>query len=115
MHVHLVVSVRLFEKLQTARRLCAWDSPGKNTRVGCHALLQGIFLTQRLNPSPRVSGIAGGFFTTEPLGKPPKLQCINTIKHDDTKMILCVFRIHNIFTVYKRPKQIIKEYYCIFG
>ena len=25
------------------------DSPGKNTRVGCHALLQGIFLTQGLN------------------------------------------------------------------
>ena len=23
-----------------------WDSPGKNTGVGCHALLQGIFLTQ---------------------------------------------------------------------
>ena len=26
------------------------DSPGKNTGVGCHALLQGIFPTQRLNP-----------------------------------------------------------------
>ena len=26
------------------------DSPGKNTGVECHALLQGIFLTQRLNP-----------------------------------------------------------------
>ena len=26
------------------------DSPGKNTRVGCHALLQGIFLTQGSNP-----------------------------------------------------------------
>ena len=26
--------------------LCPWDSPGKNTGVGCHALLQGIFLTQ---------------------------------------------------------------------
>ena len=25
------------------------DSPGKNTEVGCHALLQGIFPTQRLN------------------------------------------------------------------
>ena len=25
------------------------DSPGKNTRVGCHFLLQGIFLTQGLN------------------------------------------------------------------
>ena len=24
-------------------------SPGKNTGVGCHALLQGIFPTQRLN------------------------------------------------------------------
>ena len=26
------------------------DSPGKNTGVGCHVLLQGIFPTQRLNP-----------------------------------------------------------------
>ena len=25
------------------------DSPGKNTGVGCHTLLQGIFSTQRLN------------------------------------------------------------------
>ena len=27
-----------------------WDSLGKNTRVGCHALLQGIFPTQGSNP-----------------------------------------------------------------
>ena len=26
------------------------DSPGKNTEVDCHALLQGIFPTQGLNP-----------------------------------------------------------------
>ena len=26
-----------------------WDSPGKNTGVSCHFLLQGIFLTQVLN------------------------------------------------------------------
>ena len=26
------------------------DSPGKNTRVGCHVLFQGIFPTQGLNP-----------------------------------------------------------------
>ena len=25
---------------------CLWDFPGKNTRVGCHFLFQGIFLTQ---------------------------------------------------------------------
>ena len=36
--------------LQPARLLCPWDSLGKNTGEGCHALLQGIFLTQRLNP-----------------------------------------------------------------
>ena len=27
-----------------------WDSPGKNTGVGCHALLQGIFPTLGSNP-----------------------------------------------------------------
>ena len=28
---------------------CPWSSPGQNTGVGCHFLLQGIFLTQGLN------------------------------------------------------------------
>ena len=32
--------------LQPARLLCPWDSPGKITRVGCHSLLQEIFMTQ---------------------------------------------------------------------
>ena len=36
--------------LQPARLLCPWGSPGKNTGLGCHALLQGIFLTQESNP-----------------------------------------------------------------
>ena len=31
------------------RLLCSWNSPKKNTGVGCHFLLQGIFLTQELN------------------------------------------------------------------
>ena len=35
--------------LQPARLLCPWDFPGKNTGVGCHFLLQGIFLTLGLN------------------------------------------------------------------
>ena len=29
----------------TVAHLCPWDSPGKNTGVGCHFLLQGTFLT----------------------------------------------------------------------
>ena len=32
------------------RLLCPWNSPGKNTELGCHFLLEGIFPTQRLNP-----------------------------------------------------------------
>ena len=30
----------------TARLLCPWNSPGNSTGLGCHFLLQGIFLTQ---------------------------------------------------------------------
>ena len=36
--------------LQSARLLCPWDSPGKNTGVGYHFLFQGIFPTQVSNP-----------------------------------------------------------------
>ena len=35
--------------LLPARLLHPWDFPGKNTGVGCHFLLQGIFLTQGSN------------------------------------------------------------------
>ena len=36
--------------VQPTRFLCPWDFPGKSTGVGCHFLLQGIFLTQGSNP-----------------------------------------------------------------
>ena len=36
--------------LWSATVLYPWDFPGKNTGVGCHFLLQGIFLTQESNP-----------------------------------------------------------------
>ena len=48
---------------------------GWNTGVGCHFLLQGIFLIQGSNPYLlQVSCTASGsfFLTTEPPGKPPK-------------------------------------------
>ena len=41
------------------------DSPGKNSGVGCNALLQGIFPTQGLNPDLLcLPTLGGGFFTT---------------------------------------------------
>ena len=44
------------------RLVCPWESPGQNTGVGCHPLLQGIFPTQGSNLCLLVSCI--GFFTT---------------------------------------------------
>ena len=53
--------------IQPTRLLCPWDFLSKNTGVGCHILLQGIFLT---NNRTRLSCIAGKCFTTEPPEKP---------------------------------------------
>ena len=51
-------SVQFYTALWTVARwfLCPWKSLGKKTGVGCHSLLQMVFLTQ-------VSCIAGRFFT----------------------------------------------------
>ena len=38
------------DSLTPQRLYSPWNSPGKNTGVGCHALLQGIFTTQGSNP-----------------------------------------------------------------
>ena len=40
----------LMDGLQLTRLFCPWDSPGKNTGVGGHALLQRVFPMQGLNP-----------------------------------------------------------------
>ena len=42
----------------------SWDSPGKNTGMGCHVLLQGIFLIQGLNPHLIPPALAGRFSIT---------------------------------------------------
>ena len=47
--------------------------PGKNTGVGCHFLLQVIEPV-----SPESPALAGGFFTTEPPGKPCQMQLLQT-------------------------------------
>ena len=57
--------------LQPAGLLCPWDFPGKNTGVGCFALLQGIFPTQ--GPNPRLLHLLywqEGSLPLMPPGKP---------------------------------------------
>ena len=55
------------------------DSPGKNTGVGCHALLQGIVPTQGSNP-----------------GLPHCRQILYCLSHQGRPLILCcvLFHIH---------------------
>ena len=52
-HAHMLSRVQLFVTPQTVARQAPLprDSPGKNTEVGCHVLLQGIFPTQGSNAS----------------------------------------------------------------
>ena len=52
----------------------SWDTPDRNTAVGCHALLQGIFPTQGSNLRLLVSCFGRWLFLPlGPLGKPTVL------------------------------------------
>ena len=74
---------------EPASFLCPWDSPGKNTAVGCHALLQGIFPTQGLNL--RLLGLlhwqAGSLLRSSPPGYiSGKIKIINLKRHMDSNV-----------------------------
>ena len=71
MHVQLLSCVQLIVTLWTASHQvpCPWDSPGKNTGVDCHFLLQGIFRTQGSDLSPAAPALQADCFTAEVLGK----------------------------------------------
>ena len=51
-----------------ARLLSPWNSPGKNTGVGCHTPFQGIFLTQGWNWG--LPTLQADSLLPEPSGKP---------------------------------------------
>ena len=63
------------------RLLCPWDSPGKNTGVGCHALPQGIFLTQGSKPRLRSPALAGGVLTTVTTWEAPNALIVTYYTH----------------------------------
>ena len=78
------------------------DSPGKNTAVGCHFLLQGIFPTQ--GPK-RISCTAGRFFTTEPPWKQGRSRFYPTVRKQFHK--LCGIMLPN-----NCHRKISKIHYC---
>ena len=64
--------------LQPPRFFCPWNSPGKNTEVSCHFLLQEIFLSQGSNPHLLhllMRELAGRFFTTRAAWEAHKYIC----------------------------------------
>ena len=80
--------------LWPSRLLCPLDSPGKNTGVDCHALLQGILLTQGWNPLLlHLLHWQAGSLALVPLGK-PIVRCTlsQTLDHTRHCQLLFNFR-----------------------
>ena len=68
--------VWLCDPMEPTSLLCPWDLPDKNTGVGCHFLLQGIFLIQGSNLHLlHLLHWQVGSLPPVPLGKPIS-QCI---------------------------------------
>ena len=54
----------LWDPMWPTRLLCPWNSPGRNTGVGCHFLLQGIFPGPGIKP--RSPTLKANSLPTEP-------------------------------------------------
>ena len=80
----------------SSRLLCPWDLPGKNTGVSCHFLLQELFPTWGLNLwSCAAPALRGGFFITEPSGKP----CVFPLDSTFSPIPFCVIVYIHFFCV----------------
>ena len=78
MCAHSVVSDSLRPHgLQPTRLLCPWNFPGKNTGLGCHFLLQGIFPTQ--GPNLHISCVLHWQVDSLPPGKPQSLPQFSSV------------------------------------
>ena len=84
--------------LWLARLLRSWDSPGKNTGVGCHALLQGIFPTQgsdpRIEPVSYASCVGRQvLYLLAPPGKPAIVSCYDLKPGSDKSSKVFFYKI----------------------
>ena len=81
------------------RLLCPWNFPSKNTGVGCHFLLQGIFPTQGLNLCLCVPYVGRHSFPLYHLGRPwnfldqgsnlpPSIVEVQTLNHWTSREVL---------------------------
>ena len=84
MHVYMLSRFSHVRLLATLWLLCPWDSPGKNTGVGCHAVLQEVFLTQELNP--HLLGVLHWQAGSLPLAPPKAMVKITSVPVNGTRL-----------------------------
>ena len=92
MHYHCPVLIDPLQphELQTSRLLYPWNSPGKNTGMGCHFLLQQIYLIRDQISVSSVPCTGSRFFNTELPGNPkhlPQFSQFNSVAQ--SCLILC--------------------------
>ena len=88
---------------QSTRPFSSWDSPGKNPGVDCHAFLQGIFLTQGLNPYLLcLLNWQVGSLSLAPPGKPhPTASCVHFYPLEESSLLL--WSVHVTWTLLCSP------------
>ena len=122
--VKLLSCVRLFVTPWTIRFLHPWDSPGKNTGVGCHFLLQGSLPNPGIKPkSPALRADA---LTTEPPGNIKSMKIIhdtwNSVKFHfmylllkcllNRVKLLCSCIVNDWFKILQRSRVVAIETIC---
>ena len=91
------------------QRLCPWNSPGKNTGVGSHSLLQGIFPTQGSNSGLCITGL---FFNVWATRKPSLLYLVSIMCFSYKCIHLRKFHSHTI-TLSSHKKIVGYKILCI--
>ena len=89
--------------LYPARVLCPWDSPGKNTGVGCQSFLQGALPHPGIKP--RCPALQVDSLLPKPPGKPEKVRdhCNREVESRPSRNIternsdLCFFNAYRPF------------------
>ena len=105
----------LSNPMDPVRLLCPWDSLGKDTGVGCHTLLQGIFPPQKSNLHLlRLPVLASRFLTTSAMWEDPRRESADQqdllySMGNDTQYLVIDHKKLNHSAVYLKLTQLCKS------
>ena len=100
--------------LQPTRLLCPWDSPGKNTGVGCHCLRfmvksPEVILRQKSNIKPRIKSMQ---HNTLPIPWKFHVNSKFLVLTENTILIIC--KSNRLFNKFYNAKRIIFALYWLY-